>query len=140
MEEATHIVVSRQLLSEFSKGVKGLADEVSLVVCESSVAEISKRLVSFEEPVSVIREHWASLLEKQDEYEAAARVLEGIVLDSPHRQVKVREARWFPLFWMAYWLRARFFTRSTFWSALRRCGCWRRTITVQKRKFTRRQP
>jgi len=37
----------------------------------------------------VIREHWASLLEEQDEFEAAARVLEGIVLDSPHRQVKV---------------------------------------------------
>ncbi len=57
-------------------------------MCESAVAEISKRLVSFEEPVSVIRELWAEHLEGQEEYEEAARVLEGIVLDSPHRQVK----------------------------------------------------
>ena len=57
-------------------------------MCESAVAEISKRLVSFEEPVSVIRELWAEHLEGQEEFEEAARVLEGIVLDSPHRQVK----------------------------------------------------
>ena len=53
------------------------------------MSEISKRLVSFEEPVSVIRELWADLLEANEEFEEAARVLEGIVLDSPHRQVKV---------------------------------------------------
>lgn len=83
---------------------------------ESSVAEISKRLVSFEvgssfflfphrfcsqqhththsrthtkEPVSVLREYWAQLLEDQELYKEAAIILEGIVLDSPHRQVKV---------------------------------------------------
>lgn len=33
VEEATHIVVSRQLLSDFSKGVKSLADDKALDVC-----------------------------------------------------------------------------------------------------------
>merc|ERR1711991_1067259 len=87
VEEDTHIVVSRQLLSEYSKGLKQVkADQGAL--CEFSVETISKRLVSFEEPVSVIREYWADLLEGEEDYEEAARVLEGIVLDSPHRQVK----------------------------------------------------
>lgn len=45
---------------------------------ETSVAEISKRLVSFEEPVSVIREYWASLLEADQDYEEAARVVRAI--------------------------------------------------------------
>lgn len=158
VEEATHIVVSRQLLGEvrnrlpcvclgstqvhvlgqpdkrvpalnraffffflffsrknnrcfpfaqLSKALKTLPAEAGLALCESTVAEISKRLVSFEEPVSVIRELWADLLEAGEDFEEAARVLEGeerffffffpsqnvifsgIVLDSPHRQVKV---------------------------------------------------
>jgi hypothetical protein len=74
---------------QLSKALKTLPAEVALRLCESSVAEISKRLVSFEEPVSVIRELWADLLEADEAFEEAARVLEGIVLDSPHRQVKL---------------------------------------------------
>lgn len=68
--------------------MKALPADVGLQLCESTVGEISKRLVSFEEPVSVIRELWADLLEAEEDFEEAARVLEGIVLDSPHRQVK----------------------------------------------------
>lgn len=95
MEEATHIVVSRQMLSEFSKLLSKLKPDVAKDVAgtracariahalaltcervtESSVTEISKRLVSFEEPVSVIREFWASLLEADQDYEEAARVV-----------------------------------------------------------------
>lgn len=75
-------------MSEYSKAIKTLPSEVAIGLCEKSVQEISKRLVSFEEPASVIREQWAGLLEENEEYEEAARVLEGIVLDSPHRQVK----------------------------------------------------
>ena len=87
VDEATHIVVSRQLLSELSRAIKGVEKD-ALDICESLVSGISTRLVSFEEPVSVLREFWADLLEADEEYEEAARVLEGIVLDSPHRQVK----------------------------------------------------
>ena len=82
-------MVSRQLLSEFSKAIKGLPVEEGTRVCEAAVEAISKRLVSFEEPVSVIRELWADYLEHEEDFEQAARVLEGVVLDSPHRQVKV---------------------------------------------------
>ena len=77
VDEATHIVVSRQLLSDLSRGVKDVKEN-GVEVCEALVEEISKRLVSFEEPVSVLREYWADLLEAEEEYEDAARVLEGM--------------------------------------------------------------
>ena len=89
VEEKTHIVVSRQLLSHFSKeAFHDLDVDSSMELASSSVEIMSERLVSFEEPVSVVRELWADILEEEEQYDDAARVLEGIVLDSPHRQVK----------------------------------------------------
>jgi COP9 signalosome complex subunit 4 len=44
--------------------------------------KIQSRVVSFEEPVTIIRENLAALLEKEENWAKAAQVLSGIDLDS----------------------------------------------------------
>ncbi len=48
----------------------------------SALERIQPRVVSFEEPVTVIRENLASLLETEEQWSKAAQVLAGIDLDS----------------------------------------------------------
>jgi hypothetical protein len=44
--------------------------------------KIQSRVVSFEEPVTIIRENYAQLLQREENWAKAAQVLSGIDLDS----------------------------------------------------------
>ncbi len=62
----------------FSRGV-----ETQLTRCICSLLDkIQPRVVSYEEQVTTVREHLASLLEQEEEWSKAAQTLAGIDLDS----------------------------------------------------------
>jgi hypothetical protein len=52
------------------------------VVDHSALDRIAPRVVSFEEPCTIIREGLAEVLEKQEDFSKAAQVLAGIDMDS----------------------------------------------------------
>ena len=52
-----------------------------LLVC-SLLDKIQPRVVSYEEQVTTVREHLATLLEKEEDWSKAAQTLAGIDLDS----------------------------------------------------------
>jgi hypothetical protein len=52
------------------------------MLLHSALERIAPRVVSFEEPCTIIREGLAEVLEKQEDYSKAAQVLAGIDMDS----------------------------------------------------------
>ncbi|KDQ21039.1 hypothetical protein BOTBODRAFT_27058 [Botryobasidium botryosum FD-172 SS1] len=88
------LVVGRQVLSEL---VQALADgriadsELTKKVIEDALEVIQPRLVSFEEQAAALRKQLAGLLEDEEEWSEAARVLMGISLTSGNRVVQDEE-------------------------------------------------
>ncbi|KAG0288928.1 COP9 signalosome complex subunit 4, partial [Dissophora globulifera] len=87
-EDAVGLVVSRQALSDFTTAVEAtptLSAESKKEVYQHALDKVQGRVVSFEEQVSAIRTHLASIFENEEEWAEAAQVLMGIPLDSGHR-------------------------------------------------------
>ncbi|KAG9127632.1 hypothetical protein FRC07_011376 [Ceratobasidium sp. 392] len=88
------IVVARQVLSELVEalGKNKIEDrDARKKVIEDVLEILQPRLVSYEEQTAALRLQMASLLEEEEEWVEAARVLMGISLDSGHRQVSPEE-------------------------------------------------
>ncbi|KAJ7283619.1 hypothetical protein C8J57DRAFT_1432677 [Mycena rebaudengoi] len=87
-QDSVGLVVGRQVLSELVKilgegAVKHPELRKSLV--EDTLATIQPRIVSYEEQVNILRFQLADILEEEEEWSEAARVLMGTSLDSGQR-------------------------------------------------------
>lgn len=71
-----------------SAAVSAIADDdVHQRVLEMALEKVQPRVLSFEEQAAALRHHMANLLEESQDWLGAARVLQGISLDSGHRSV-----------------------------------------------------
>ncbi|KAK7049492.1 hypothetical protein VNI00_001390 [Paramarasmius palmivorus] len=87
-QESVGLVVGRQVLSEFVKmlGEGAIADpEVKKRVVEDTIDTVQPKLVSYEEQVSTLRFQLADILENEEEWSEAARILMAVPLESSQR-------------------------------------------------------
>ncbi|KAF7355346.1 Constitutive photomorophogenic 8 [Mycena sanguinolenta] len=87
-QESVGLVVGRQVLSELVKilGEGAVKDpELRKTLVEGTLATIQPRIVSYEEQVNTLRFQLADILEEEEEWSEAARVLMGTSLDSGQR-------------------------------------------------------
>ena len=85
VSEETALVVSRQLLHDFATTLNTLDDPKQKHLAHFALEQIQPRVVSFEDQVSVIRENLSKLYEAEEDWAEAARILQGIPLESSHR-------------------------------------------------------
>mmetsp|Transcript_10613 Transcript_10613/g.11671 ORF Transcript_10613/g.11671 Transcript_10613/m.11671 type:complete len:396 (-) Transcript_10613:44-1231(-) len=86
--ESTPLVISRQVLGEYSEDISTLPAELHKDLATYSLDVLDKRIVAFEEQVSVIRERLAKVYEDEEDFKEAAIILSGIPLDG-QRVLKV---------------------------------------------------
>ncbi|KAI8364208.1 PCI domain-containing protein [Blakeslea trispora] len=84
LDEQVGLVIARQLLTEFLALFENeIADHnVQKQLLLFAIERAQPRAVSFEEPLSLLREKLASVYEAEDDYLEAAKTLQGIPLDS----------------------------------------------------------
>ncbi|KAJ6599033.1 hypothetical protein DFH09DRAFT_21761 [Mycena vulgaris] len=87
-QDSVGLVVGRQVLSELVKilgegAVK--SPELRKALVEDTLATVQPRIVSYEEQVNILRFQLADILEEEEEWSEAARVLMGTSLDSGQR-------------------------------------------------------
>ncbi|CAM9898879.1 COP9 signalosome complex subunit 4 [Lethenteron reissneri] len=82
VNENVSLVISRQLLSDFTGHLARLPDPVSKEVSHHALDKIQPRVISFEEQVASIRQHVASIYEREQDWRNAAQVLVGIPLET----------------------------------------------------------
>ncbi|KAI8816352.1 uncharacterized protein EV422DRAFT_501466 [Fimicolochytrium jonesii] len=91
VEDSIGLVISRQILQDFVRLFEGWSQnrDPDLVtdLWKYALDRMQGRAVAFEEQISTVREKLAKLYEDQEEWEQAARMLQGIPLDSGHRIV-----------------------------------------------------
>ncbi|CAO3681767.1 unnamed protein product [Umbelopsis vinacea] len=87
--EQIGLVVSRQALTDFITAVDERVQDLETKkdAFHFAIDKIQSRVVSFEEQMSSLREKLASVYEQEEEYVEAAKILQGIPLDSGHRVV-----------------------------------------------------
>jgi COP9 signalosome complex subunit 4 len=93
-QDSVGLVVGRQVLSELVKVLaEGAIKDVELRkrVVEDTLNTVQPRIVSYEEQVNTLRFHLADLLEEEEEWSPAARVLMGISMDSGQRSISDSE-------------------------------------------------
>ncbi|KAK3827822.1 MAG: PCI domain-containing protein [Benniella sp.] len=87
-EDSAGLVVSRQVLTDFTNAVdsaSNISAENKKEIYKHALDKVHGRVVSFEEQVSAIRTHLATIYEDEEDWSEAAQVLMGIPLDSGHR-------------------------------------------------------
>ncbi|KIJ20051.1 hypothetical protein PAXINDRAFT_107738 [Paxillus involutus ATCC 200175] len=88
------LVTGRQVISELVKniGAGAVTDhDVRKRIVEDALATLQPRIASYEEQVNTLRFQLADLLEAEEEWTQAARVLMGISLDSGSRSLPDEE-------------------------------------------------
>ncbi|CAO3650969.1 unnamed protein product [Cunninghamella echinulata] len=89
LSEQVGLVNARQLLTEyielFDTHIKDT--EIQKKLLSYAIEKAQPRVVSFEEALSRLREKLASIYEEEDDFLEAARILQGIPLDSGHRSI-----------------------------------------------------
>ncbi|KAF8621603.1 hypothetical protein AX15_007623 [Amanita polypyramis BW_CC] len=89
-QDSVSLVVGRQVLAELVRILgDGNIEDTSLRkrLVEDTLATVQPRIVSFEEQVNSLRFQLADILEEDEEWSEAARVLMGISLDSGQRTI-----------------------------------------------------
>ncbi|XP_022087433.1 COP9 signalosome complex subunit 4-like [Acanthaster planci] len=89
VNENVSLVISRQLLTEVSNHLGTLSDEVSKKVSHFMIEKVQPRVVSFEEQVATVRQHLASIFEREQSWREAANILVGIPLESGQKQYSI---------------------------------------------------
>jgi COP9 signalosome complex subunit 4 len=87
LSENVSIVAARPLLDSFINVLRDLPSDIKIKVGQHAVTLLQSRSASVEEQDSSIREILADAYEAEEEYIAAARVLQGIQLDSSQRLI-----------------------------------------------------
>ena len=86
--ETLGIVAARPLLNQFIETLRGIDGlEVKLNAGQHALQALQNRVVSFEEQDASIRVMLADTYQEQEEYIEAAKMLQGIQLDSSQRKV-----------------------------------------------------
>ncbi|KAA0703771.1 COP9 signalosome complex subunit 4 [Triplophysa tibetana] len=89
VNENVSLVISRQLLTDFCTHLLNLPDVTAKTVCHFTLEKIQPRVISFEEQVASIRQHLATIYEKEEDWRNAAQVLVGIPLETGQKQYNV---------------------------------------------------
>lgn len=82
VNEQVSLVISRQILSDVATQLTQLPDNISSEISHFTLDKVQPRVISFEEQVSNIRQHLASIYERQENWKEAANVLVGIPLET----------------------------------------------------------
>jgi COP9 signalosome complex subunit 4 len=85
VSEDTPLVISRQILQNFAQILQELPTELHKTVATHALTKLQPRVVAFEEQVSIIREHLASVYQDEEEWAEAAACLRAIPLDTGNR-------------------------------------------------------
>ncbi|KAH7914320.1 hypothetical protein BJ138DRAFT_1144044 [Hygrophoropsis aurantiaca] len=89
-QETVGLVIGRQVLSELVKSLAsgGVSDhELRKRIVEDTLATMQSRLQSYDEQANALRFQLADILESEEDWSGAARVLMGISLDSGSRSL-----------------------------------------------------
>ncbi|OJT03760.1 COP9 signalosome complex subunit 4 [Trametes pubescens] len=89
-QESVGLVISRGILSELVKALsegKVRNTEQRKRIVEDTLSIVQPRIVSYEEQVNSLRFQLADILEEEEQWSDAARVLTGISLDSGQRSL-----------------------------------------------------
>ncbi|KAH8830517.1 hypothetical protein DL96DRAFT_1813555 [Flagelloscypha sp. PMI_526] len=89
-QDSVGLVVGRQVLSEITKVLseKAIADdELRKEVIQDIINVVQPRIVSYEEQVNALRLHLADILEAEEDWSEAAKVLMSISMDSSQRSI-----------------------------------------------------
>ncbi|KAK6170615.1 hypothetical protein SNE40_018970 [Patella caerulea] len=86
VNENVSLVISRQILSEFTTQLTKLPDNIAKQVSHYTLEKIHSRVISFEEQVAAIRQHLADIYEHEQSWKDAANVLVGIPLETGQKQ------------------------------------------------------
>ncbi|KAM3873737.1 COP9 signalosome complex subunit 4 isoform 1-T1 [Diretmus argenteus] len=89
VNENVSLVISRQLLTDFCTHLPSLPDSTAKAVYHFTLEKIQPRVISFEEQVASIRQHLATIYEKEGDWRNAAQVLVGIPLETGQKQYNV---------------------------------------------------
>ncbi|XP_009324322.1 PREDICTED: COP9 signalosome complex subunit 4 [Pygoscelis adeliae] len=89
VNENVSLVISRQLLTDFCTHLPSLPDITAKEIYHFTLEKIQPRVISFEEQVASIRQHLASIYEKEEDWRNAAQVLVGIPLETGQKQYNV---------------------------------------------------
>ncbi|XP_056289023.1 COP9 signalosome complex subunit 4 isoform X3 [Pseudoliparis swirei] len=89
VNENVSLVISRQLLTDFCTHLPSLPDATAKAVYHFTLEKIQPRVISFEEQVASIRQHLATIYEKEGDWRNAAQVLVGIPLETGQKQYNV---------------------------------------------------
>uniref|UniRef100_A0A4W5PGZ0 COP9 signalosome complex subunit 4 n=1 Tax=Hucho hucho TaxID=62062 RepID=A0A4W5PGZ0_9TELE len=89
VNENVSLVISRQLLTDFCTNIPSLPDSTAKAVYHFTLEKIQPRVISFEEQVASIRQHLATIYEKEEDWRNAAQVLVGIPLETGQKQYNV---------------------------------------------------
>ncbi|ORZ14770.1 hypothetical protein BCR42DRAFT_417643 [Absidia repens] len=89
LDEQVGLVNARQLLKEFIDlfSTRLVDHEVQKQLLSFAIERAQPRVVSFEEQLSQLREKLASIYEQEEDFLGAAKILQGIALDSGHRSI-----------------------------------------------------
>ncbi|KAI1913452.1 hypothetical protein LOZ53_006592 [Ophidiomyces ophidiicola] len=85
--DGVSIIASRPLLDAFIDALRNLPAPAKIEVGQHAIQALQSRSTSVEEQDAVIRETLADAFEAEEEYVAAAKVLQGIHLDSSQRLI-----------------------------------------------------
>ncbi|BFZ03267.1 hypothetical protein BsWGS_06306 [Bradybaena similaris] len=86
VSEGVSLVISRQILTDFTTQLSRMPDAVAKEVSHFTLEKIQARVISFEEQVATIRQHLASIYEREESWREAATVLVGIPLETGQKQ------------------------------------------------------
>lgn len=89
VNENVSLVISRQILTDISNKLVVLPDDISKAVSHYTLDKVQPRVISFEEQVASIRQHLASIYEREQNWRDAANVLVGIPLETGQKQYSV---------------------------------------------------
>lgn len=87
VQENVGLVVSRQALTDYVSALNALDSEQKKEVIQYALPRVQARVVSFEEQISAMREMLAEVYEQDEEWTEAAKILQGIPMDSGHRTI-----------------------------------------------------
>lgn len=87
LSEDFSIVASRPLLDSFIQALRTLPSTIQIEVGQNALTALQSRSTSVEEQDALVREIVADAYEAEEEYVAAAKVLQGIHLDSSQRLI-----------------------------------------------------
>lgn len=85
VKDQVSLVISRQILTDICTHLTKLPDDASLIISNFTLERVQPRVISFEEQVATIRQHLASIYERQEQWREAANVLGLIPLETGQR-------------------------------------------------------